>query len=921
MKFGEQLASHLTPEWRKQYIDYERLKNLLYDNMMEVPADDDRREEHISRIDEQFFNECDQELTKINLFFSQKIAEAQGKFYELQTELQTYKEMLESRKEPASRRRFGGKDKMHKEATRNEQQLKLAFSEFYLGLVLVQNYQQLNGTGFRKILKKHDKLANNERGLDWRINKVEKSSFFLNREIETLINNVETSVINELEAGNRQAGMKRLKVPPLSEKQRPVTTFTLGLFLGASAILLVTIALTWWGMPPRQNEPKWVAVRLFRGPLLIFLSIFLCGVNMAGWASAGVNHVLIFEVDPRNHLSYQTLMQIASFMIMVWSIAVLVYQYAHLLHIPPFAAPLGLMIFCCLVLFNPIKSPNYIFHRDSRFWLIRHFVKCASAPFHFVTFTDFWLGDQMNSLTTAFLDLQYFLCFYSMEVDYSNYGLDVRAVNSTSGAIPWGFVDINTGKDMCTSEPWMRGFVSIIPAFIRLMQCFRRYRDTGRVHPHLVNAGKYSTTILVVICGALNKKFEKDDPNMTSFVFYVWIASYIFSFTYTFLWDVFMDWGLIDPRAPKEAPFLREEMIYGSKFYYYAAILQDFVLRLSWVLNVSLGEAWTLDSDFLTTVTAPFEVFRRFIWNYFRLENEHVNNCGQFRAVRDISIKPIRKGDLESLLSKIDQIDGVTHRGHDLMERVKKQKKAAKSTRQLLRKTRFNRLISTAPIATTLVIQCAQEGYASTGVELNSVLVLYSKYRSLQIGVQSRAKFVRKDIFKTDLNPYATAVIFGAESLMGDLVPKLSEMRVGTHLLACRFPLPESNFWHLKDQIGEGIDAVWMILRTALPAVQAFRSRATYFQKNKRFPPAFIRRFFLRYPHAHLYIVFGLCSSAMISPVLHSCYMYMTMTKFEFEQYKLDRSALVRERQKFGKSLWIPFWSNSEAPQPSTQTE
>ena len=41
---------------------------------------------------------------------------------------------------------------------------------------------------------------------------MEKSSFFLNRDIETLITTVETSVINDLEGGNRQAGMKRLKV-------------------------------------------------------------------------------------------------------------------------------------------------------------------------------------------------------------------------------------------------------------------------------------------------------------------------------------------------------------------------------------------------------------------------------------------------------------------------------------------------------------------------------------------------------------------------------------------------------------------------------------------------------------------------------------------------------------------------------------
>lgn len=35
---------------------------------------------------------------------------------------------------------------------------KLALSEFYLNLVLLQNYQSLNYTGFRKILKKHDKV-------------------------------------------------------------------------------------------------------------------------------------------------------------------------------------------------------------------------------------------------------------------------------------------------------------------------------------------------------------------------------------------------------------------------------------------------------------------------------------------------------------------------------------------------------------------------------------------------------------------------------------------------------------------------------------------------------------------------------------------------------------------------------------------
>ncbi|VDK81198.1 unnamed protein product [Onchocerca ochengi] len=716
MKFGEQLSSHLTPEWRKQYIDYEGLKSMLYEIMADLPTEPEDREQYLSQMDEKFFAECERELTKINLFYSQKIAEAQRKFHELNAELLAFKEALENRgtesiTDPTPLRR---RIRRHNTPSRNiirehaktAQQLKLAFSEFYLALVLLQNYQQLNATGFRKILKKHDKLTENERGLNWRISRVEKSSFFLNHDVETLINNVERDVINDLEGGNRQAGMKRLKVPPLSEKQNATTTFTLGFFLGAFIVLGIAIFISWSATESRSTEPKWVAVRLFRGPFLLFVAIWLCGLNMWGWAEAGVNHVLIFEVDPRNHLTYQSVMQIASFMCMLWSLGVLGYLYCHLINLPPFLFPLLLMIICIIYLFNPFKKPASMSQRNSRFWILKHCFNCFSAPLHYVTFIDFWLGDQMNSLVTSFLDFQYFICFYTTEVDYSDWTLSVRTVNvTTNEPIPWGYVDINTGRDMCTSSAGIRVLVSVLPATIRFMQCLRRFRDTGNAHPHLINAGKYSTTYLVVFFKSLNHWAEKTDPTATSIFFYLWIAAYIFSFAYTFLWDIFMDWGLIDPMAPKDSPFLREEMIYGSKWYYYGAIVEDFILRLSWVLNISLGEAWTMESDLLTCITAPLEVFRRFIWNYFRLENEHINNCGQFRAVRDISVKPIKKGDLESLLLKIDEENGVTHRGQDLRIRIRKQKKSSKNRKQILRHARFSRIaISLNPDCTSAIL-------------------------------------------------------------------------------------------------------------------------------------------------------------------------------------------------------------------------
>lgn len=108
-------------------------------------------------------------------------------------------------------------------------------------------------------------------------------------------------------------------------------------------------------------------------------------------------------------------MQISSFMLMLWAMAVLGYLYANWIQLPPFLFPMLLMLICVFYLLNPsvicdltrnlkknslfsFKYPDDIFHRNSRFWFLKHCFNCFTAPLHFVTFSDFWLGDQMNSL-------------------------------------------------------------------------------------------------------------------------------------------------------------------------------------------------------------------------------------------------------------------------------------------------------------------------------------------------------------------------------------------------------------------------------------------------------------------------------------------------------------------------------------------
>ncbi|KAL8177466.1 UNVERIFIED_CONTAM: Xenotropic and polytropic retrovirus receptor 1 [Gekko kuhli] len=180
----------------------------------------------------------------------EKLAEAQRRFATLQNELQS---TLDAQKENSGLTTLRQRKKpvfhlSHEERVqhRNIRDLKLAFSEFYLSLILLQNYQNLNFTGFRKILKKHDKILETPRGADWRVAHVEVAPFYTCKKINQLISETETVVTNELEDGDRQKAMKRLRVPPLGAAQpAPAwTTFRVGLFCGIFIVLNVTLILS-----------------------------------------------------------------------------------------------------------------------------------------------------------------------------------------------------------------------------------------------------------------------------------------------------------------------------------------------------------------------------------------------------------------------------------------------------------------------------------------------------------------------------------------------------------------------------------------------------------------------------------------------------------------------------------------------------
>jgi hypothetical protein len=129
-----------------------------------------------------------------------------------------------------------------------------------------------------------------------------------------------------------------------------------------------------------------IMCRLFRGPLLIIIFLFMIGINVYGWRTSGVNHVLIFELDPRDHLSEQHLFEIASIFAVFWSLSVLGYLFWPQIPVHSNLFPLLLVFLMFLFLVNPTRTLRH----NARFWLLKVLV----------SFLIYWLSNYLNLINT-----------------------------------------------------------------------------------------------------------------------------------------------------------------------------------------------------------------------------------------------------------------------------------------------------------------------------------------------------------------------------------------------------------------------------------------------------------------------------------------------------------------------------------------
>ncbi|KAG6647333.1 hypothetical protein CIPAW_07G072100 [Carya illinoinensis] len=467
-----------------------------------------------------------------------------------------------------------------------EEQLKRAIIEFYQKLRLLKSFSFLNTLAFSKIMKKYDKVTK-------------------------LMERTEAAFIKHFSNSNRTKGMNILR--PKAKRERHRTTFSMGFFAGCTAALILALILI---IRARNIMNKDGATDYMENmfPLyslfgFIVLHMLMYAANIYFWRRYRVNYSFIFGFKQGTELGYRQVLFL-SFGLAVLALASVLSNldmemdpktkdYKALTEL----LPLNLVLLVVIILFFPFN----ILYRSSRFFFLICLFHCICAPLYKVTLPDFFLADQFTSQVQALRSLQFYICYYG-----------------------WG--DYKHRQNTCKESGVFNTFyfiVAVIPYWSRLLQCLRRlYEEKDPMQGY--NGLKYFVTIVAV---SMRTAYSLDKG--LGWKTLAWIFSAIAAIVSTY-WDLVFDWGLLQRQSKNR--WLRDKLLIPHKSVYFGAMVLNVILRFAWLQTVLGFKVSFLHRESLITIVAGLEIIRRGIWNFFRLENEHLNNVGKYRAFKSVPL-------------------------------------------------------------------------------------------------------------------------------------------------------------------------------------------------------------------------------------------------------------------------------------------
>ncbi|XP_074309705.1 phosphate transporter PHO1 homolog 10-like [Silene latifolia] len=493
-----------------------------------------------------------------------------------------------------------------------QERLKVVFTEFYQKLKLVKNYSFMNLFAFSKIMKKYEKTTSRYAARSY-MKIVDKSYLGNCDEVTKLMENVEHLFVKHFYNANRREGMKPLR--PRKRREMHRVTFFSGFFCGCSIALVIAIILMVRarkimskGPVPSYMENMFGLYSLF---LYIVLHMLMYATDIYLWKRYRVNYAFIFNFKQGTELGFRevfllssglAVLALASFLANINLIIDMTTQARDSASFAKIIPLLVALVFLCIAF-----CPFNIIFRSSRFVLLKCVFRSICAPLYEVTLQDFFLADQLTSQVQAIRSIEFYICYYSRP----------------------GFPQ---GQSKCHDYGVYNAFyyvLAIIPYWIRFLQCLRRLVQEGdRMHGY--NAVKYLMAVIAVVIRTVYE-LKKGTPWMV-----MALVSSAMAVAYNTYWDLVVDWGLL--RRNSKNFYLRDRLLVSHKSVYYIAMVINVLLRATWLQYVLEFRVNGLRKTAFSTTISCLEIIRRGMWNFFRLENEHLNNVGKFRAFRSVPL-------------------------------------------------------------------------------------------------------------------------------------------------------------------------------------------------------------------------------------------------------------------------------------------
>ncbi|KAH8583591.1 SYG1 ERD2 like integral membrane required for retention of ER lumen [Cryptosporidium sp. chipmunk genotype I] len=355
---------------------------------------------------------------------------------------------------------------------------------------------------------------------------------------------------------------------------------------------------------------------LFRLVLMGIFVLWGSGISIGIMEYYGVNYKYMIGMDPNSRVNTTTIFSFAALQTIVWIIiftlfitdyrlGVSLFSYFNIEYYPLWIYPALLMAIEFLLLFIPSRTFTYEYRKAIFYSILEVFSHGIIPKVVNVTLRANIVGDIFTTLSKPFGDVEYTFTFF------------VFVIKNRGDVLPTSLFNF------LSNYRWMQTIALALPYEIRFFQCGMRYLtdESPSRRNHLYNMGKYTTGLAIAIVATVPWTAVTSMSPFTARL--LWFSCYITGTVYMFIWDIYMDWGLMQEKSS----FLRSKSIYPS-WYYFLVAFYNLIGRLTWAITlipITIIDDIQINAALINLLVATIEVFRRTLWCTIRLEWEQVH--------------------------------------------------------------------------------------------------------------------------------------------------------------------------------------------------------------------------------------------------------------------------------------------------------